>query len=253
MARPPHLAKPSMLRSLLRRCFKLLLAAAVTSVVLVVVMRWVPPLGSALMVERKVESWLDGKPIDLQRQWRPWEQLPDDLKIAVIAAEDQKFAEHWGFDLAAIRSALAHNERGGSLRGASTLSQQVAKNLFLWSGRSWLRKGLEVWFTGLIELCWSKQRILEVYLNTVEWGDGVFGAEAAARAHFGKGAPYLSKQQAALLAAVLPNPRAWNPARPSTYVARRANWIRQQMWQLGGSHYLNQLQPQWSLGWPDKP
>ena len=113
MARPSHLAKPSMLRSLLRRFFKLLLAAAVTSVVLVVVMRWVPPLGSALMVERKVESWLDGKPIDLQRQWRPWEQLPDDLKIAVIAAEDQKFAEHWGFDLAAIRSALAHNERGG--------------------------------------------------------------------------------------------------------------------------------------------
>ena len=125
-----------MLRSLLSRLFKLVLAAAVLSVVLVLVMRWVPPLGSSLMVERKVESWLDGKPIDLQRQWRPWQQLPDDLKIAVIAAEDQKFAEHWGFDLAAIRAALAHNERGGSLRGASTLSQQVAKNLFLWSGRS---------------------------------------------------------------------------------------------------------------------
>ena len=168
MARPSHLAKPSMLQSMLRRFFKLLLAAAVTSVVLVVVMRWVPPLGSALMVERKVESWLDGKPIDLQRQWRPWEQLPDDLKIAVIAAEDQKFAEHWGFDLAAIRSALAHNERGGSLRGASTLSQQVAKNIFLWSGRSWLRKGLETWFTALIELLWPKQRILEVYLNSAE-------------------------------------------------------------------------------------
>ncbi len=242
-----------MLRSLLRRLFKLVLAAAVISVVLVLVMRWVPPLGSSLMVERKVESWLDGKPIDLQRQWRPWQQLPDDLKIAVIAAEDQKFAEHWGFDLAAIRAALAHNERGGSLRGASTLSQQVAKNLFLWSGRSWLRKGLEVWFTGLIELCWSKQRILEVYLNTVEWGDGVFGADAAAHAYFGKGASYLSTQQAALLAAVLPNPRAWNPTKPSAHVTRRANWIRQQMRQLGGSHYLNQLQTDWSPEWPSKP
>ena len=230
-----------MLRRLFRRLLKLLLWFAVGSALLVLALRWINPPGTALMVERKVESWIDAQPIDLQRSWRPWQALPDDLKIAVIAAEDQKFAEHWGFDLAAIRSALAHNERGGSLRGASTLSQQVAKNLFLWSGRSWLRKGLEVWFTGLIELCWSKQRILEVYLNTVEWGDGVFGAEAAARAHFGKGAPYLSKQQAALLAAVLPNPRAWNPARPSTYVARRANWIRQQMWQLGGSHYLNQL------------
>ena len=129
----------------------------------------------------------------------------------------------------------------------------MAKNLFLWSGRSWLRKGLEVWFTGLIELCWSKQRILEVYLNTVEWGDGVFGADAAAHAYFGKGAPYLSTQQAALLAAVLPNPRAWNPTKPSAYVTRRANWIRQQMRQLGGSHYLNQLQTDWSPEWPSKP
>ena len=230
-----------MFRSIRRLLFKLLLCLMAGSALLVLVLRWVPPPGTALMVERKIESWVDGKPIDLERSWRPWNELPDDLKIAVIAGEDQKFAEHWGFDVAAIRAALAHNQQGGSLRGASTLSQQVAKNLFLWSGRSWLRKGLEVWFTGLIELCWSKQRILEVYLNTVEWGDGVFGAEAAARAHFGKGAPYLSKQQAALLAAVLPNPRAWNPARPSTYVARRANWIRQQMWQLGGSHYLNQL------------
>jgi monofunctional biosynthetic peptidoglycan transglycosylase len=241
MARPTHLAKPHMLRLLLRRLFKVLGYCAAASALLVLALRWLPPPGSALMVERKLESWLDGKPIDLQRSWRPWEALPDNLKIAVIAAEDQKFAEHWGFDVDAIRAALAHNERGGSLRGASTLSQQVAKNLFLWSGRSWLRKGLEVWFTGLIELCWSKQRILEVYLNTVEWDDGVFGAEAAARHHFGIGASYLSNQQAALMAAVLPNPREWSPSRPSGYVSRRANWIRRQSGQLGGSHYLNQL------------
>ena len=229
------------LRRLSTLAARLLLGALLASFLLVLTLRWLPPPGSALMVERKLESWLGGEPIDLQRDWRPWQELPDDLKVAVIAAEDQKFAEHWGFDLTAIRAALAHNERGGNLRGASTLSQQVAKNLFLWSGRSWLRKGLEAWFTLLIETLWPKQRILEVYLNSVEWGNGVFGAEAAARHHFGKGAPYLSHQQASLLAAVLPNPRAWSAGRPSAYVSRRANWIRQQMWQLGGSHYLKRL------------
>lgn len=239
-----------LLPRLLRRLLKLLLAAALLSALLVLSLRWIPPVGSALMVERKIESWLDDKPIDLQREWRPWPVISDDLKIAVIAAEDQKFAEHWGFDVAAIRAALKHNQQGGSVRGASTLSQQVAKNLFLWSGRSWLRKGLEAWFTGLIELLWPKQRILEVYLNTAEWGDGVFGAEAAARHHFGVGAAYLSRQQASQLAAVLPNPRAWNARSPSPYVQRRANWIRQQMWQLGGSHYLKQLEQRAAWRWP---
>lgn len=241
MARSTDLAKPHMLRLLFRHLLKVICYCAVASALLVIALRWLPPPGSALMIERKIESWSDGKPIQLERTWRPWESLPDNLKIAVIAGEDQKFAEHWGFDLNAIRAALAHNERGGSLRGASTLSQQVAKNLFLWSGRSWARKGLEVWFTGLIELFWSKQRILEVYLNTVEWGDGVFGAEAAARKHFGIGASYLSNQQASLLAAVLPNPREWSPRKPSSYVSQRANWIRRQSGQLGGSHYLNKL------------
>ncbi|WP_447595510.1 monofunctional biosynthetic peptidoglycan transglycosylase [Aquipseudomonas campi] len=231
-----------MLRTLFRRLFKLLFWFAIGSALLVLALRWINPPGTALMVERKVESWIDGEPIALQRTWRPWRELPDNLKIAVIAGEDQKFAEHWGFDIGAIQQALAHNEQGGNLRGASTISQQVAKNLFLWSGRSWPRKGLEAWFTALIELFWSKERILEVYLNSVEWGDGVFGAEAAARKHFGVGAPYLSRQQASLLAAVLPNPRAWNPAKPGPYVSRRASWISQQMNQLGGSHYLNQLQ-----------
>lgn len=230
-----------MLRTLLRRLIKLLFWLTVLSVLLVAVFRWVPPPITGLMIERKVESWASGEPIDLQRSWRPWQMLPDDLKMAVIAAEDQKFADHWGFDIAAIRAAFAHNERGGSLRGASTLSQQVAKNLFLWSGRSWIRKGLEVWFTGWIELLWPKQRILEVYLNSVEWGDGIFGAQAAAQHHFGIGASYLSTPQASQLAAVLPNPREWNAGRPGPHVRQRASWIRQQMRQLGGSHYLNQL------------
>ncbi|WP_339408957.1 monofunctional biosynthetic peptidoglycan transglycosylase [Pseudomonas sp. EA_35y_Pfl2_R5] len=239
-----------MFRYFFRRLLKLLLWLMLASVLLVLLFRWVPPPGTALMAERKIESWVDDKPINLQRSWRPWSELPDDLKMAVIAGEDQKFAEHWGFDVAAIQAALEHNQQGGSLRGASTLSQQVAKNLFLWSGRSWLRKGFEVWFTGLIELLWPKQRILEVYLNSVEWGDGVFGAEAAARHHFKVGAPYLSRQQSSLLAAVLPNPREWSASRPSAHISRRASWIRQQMWQLGGSHYLNRLQPSYPEWWP---
>ncbi|MHA6492023.1 monofunctional biosynthetic peptidoglycan transglycosylase [Pseudomonas borbori] len=239
-----------MLRSIFRRLFKWLLVLLIGSFLLVLLFRWVPPPGTALMAERKIESWLEDRPIDLQRSWQPWAKLPDNLKIAVIAAEDQKFAEHWGFDVAAIQAALEHNQQGGSLRGASTLSQQVAKNLFLWSGRSWLRKGVEVWFTALVELLWPKQRILEVYLNSVEWGEGVFGAEAAARHHFDIGAAYLSRQQASLLAAVLPNPRDWSASRPGPHVTRRAGWIRQQMWQLGGSHYLDRLQPSRPDWWP---
>ncbi|WP_312975124.1 monofunctional biosynthetic peptidoglycan transglycosylase [Stutzerimonas nitrititolerans] len=239
-----------MFRSLLRRLFKLLLWLVALSALLVLLLRWVAPPFTALMIERKVQSWSSGESIDLQRSWRPWSELPDDLKMAVIAAEDQKFAEHWGFDVAAIRAALAHNEQGGSLRGASTLSQQVAKNLFLWSGRSWLRKGVEAWFTALIELLWPKQRILEVYLNSVEWGVGIFGAEAAAQHHFGVGAPYLSARQASLLAAVLPNPREWSAGRPSARINSRAAWIRQQVRQLGGSHYLRQLRPEYPAWWP---
>ncbi|MHA6198409.1 monofunctional biosynthetic peptidoglycan transglycosylase [Pseudomonas wadenswilerensis] len=230
-----------MLSLIIRRLSRTVLWFAAGSVALVLIFRWVPPPGTALMVERKVESWIDGEPIDLQRDWEPWERISDDLKVAVIAGEDQKFASHWGFDFGAIQAALAHNERGGSIRGASTLSQQVAKNQFLWSGRSWLRKGLEAWFTALIELLWSKERILEVYLNSAEWDDGVFGAQAAARHHFGVDASRLTRQQASLLAAVLPNPRNWSASRPSSYVARRAGWIRQQMSQLGGDSYLEQL------------
>ena len=239
-----------MFRSLLRRLIKLLFMLVALSALLVLLLRWVPPPFTALMIERKVQSWTSGEPIDLERSWRPWSELPDNLKMAVIAAEDQKFADHWGFDVAAIRAALAHNEQGGSLRGASTLSQQVAKNLFLWSGRSWPRKGLEAWFTALIELLWPKERILEVYLNSVEWGVGIFGAEAAARHHFGTGAPYLSASQASLLAAVLPNPRNWSAGRPSRQTTSRAAWIRQQVRQLGGSHYLQRMRPEYPTWWP---
>lgn len=238
-----------MLRVILQRIFTFLKWFAIGSFLVVLALRWVPPPGSALMAERKVQSWFNGQPIDLQRSWRGWSEISDDLKIAAIAGEDQRFSSHWGFDVAAIRAALLHNEQGGSIRGASTLSQQVAKNLFLWSGRSYLRKALEAWFTTLIEVLWPKQRILEVYLNSAEWDIGVFGAQAAAQHHFGVNADALSRQQASLLAAVLPNPRNWKANRPSPYVQRRAAWIRQQMSQLGGSEYLRTLNHTRPLPW----
>lgn len=231
-----------MFRSLLRRLFKLLLWLVALSALLVLLLRWVAPPFTALMIERKVQSWSSGESIDLQRSWRPWSELPDDLKMAVIAAEDQKFAEHWGFDVAAIRAALAHNEQGGSLRGASTLSQQVAKNLFLWQGRSWVRKGLEAWYTVLVEALWPKRRILEVYVNTAEFGDGIYGAQAAARSYWRIDAARLSDAQSARLAAVLPSPRRYSAVRPGPYVQRRAAWIQRQVRQLGGRAYLDQLE-----------
>jgi monofunctional biosynthetic peptidoglycan transglycosylase len=221
MARSLVLAKPSMLCTFVHRLKKALLWFVAGSILLVLLFRWVPPPGTLLMVERKIESWFDGQAIDVQRTWQPWNAIADDLK--------------------AIQAAYLNNERGGALRGASTLSQQTAKNLFLWSGRSYLRKGLEAWFTVLIEVLWPKQRILEVYLNSAEWDDGVFGAQAAAQHHFGVAAARLSRQQASLLAAVLPNPRNWSASRPSAYVQRRASWIRQQMGQLGGDGYLLRL------------
>ncbi|MBB3103435.1 monofunctional biosynthetic peptidoglycan transglycosylase [Azomonas macrocytogenes] len=231
-----------MFRSRLFRGFCLLLLCLIAlSVLLVLPLRWLAPPVTALMIERKIESWIERKPIDIEHIWRPWSELPDDLKMAVIAAEDQKFLDHRGFDTDAIRAAFNHNEQGGSLRGASTLSQQVAKNLFLWSGRSWLRKGIEAWFTLLIELFWSKQRILEIYLNSVEWDVGIFGAQAAARHHFSVDASALSSRQASLLAAVLPNPRVWSAGHPSTYVNSRAAWIRQQVQQLGGNRFIDRL------------
>jgi len=240
-----------MLRLLFKRFLKALKWFAIGSVLLVLLFRFMPPPGTALMVERKVESWVDGEPIDVQRTWVPWDQISDELKVAVMAGEDQRFPQHWGFDFDAIQAALLHNERGGSIRGASTLSQQVSKNLFLWTGRSYFRKGLEAWFTGLIEILWPKQRILEVYLNSVEWDEGVFGAEAAARHHFGVSAKALTRQQASYLAAVLPNPRVWSASHPTSYVARRAAWIRQQMSQLGGDSYLNELNNSRKAPWAD--
>nr|WP_299243078.1 monofunctional biosynthetic peptidoglycan transglycosylase [uncultured Halomonas sp.] len=228
-----------------RRLLRYLLIAIVgfvaISLLLVMIFRVVPVFGSMVMVERKVQSWISGESLNIHQDWASWNDLSEHAKLAVIAAEDQKFPSHHGFDLGQLRKAVSAWRSGNGLRGASTISQQTAKNLFLWTGRNWLRKGLEAWFTVLIELLWPKERILEVYLNIVEWDSGVFGLEAAARHHFGVSAANLSVTQASYLAAVLPNPREWSASNPSLYIQQRSQWIQRQMRQLGGAGYLNRL------------
>ena len=224
--------------------FRTIVAAVVLSVLAVLVLRWLPPPTSAFIVQRQFQAWWEDEAnFRLRREWVGWSEVSPELPIALVASEDQKFPEHHGFDWDAIESALERNREGHRVHGASTISQQTAKNLFLWPGRSWLRKGMEAWFTVLIETLWPKRRILEVYLNVAEFGDGIYGAEAASRAYFRKPAAHLSAHEAALLAAVLPSPRKLHPDRPSRYVLGAAAWIERQTRQLGGPGYLAELEP----------
>lgn len=195
---------------------------------------------SAVMLERQIGAWLSGDfHYVAHSDWVGMDEISPWMGLAAIAAEDQKFPEHWGFDVSAIEKALAHNERQENrVRGASTLSQQTAKNLFLWDGRSWLRKGLEAGLTVGIETVWSKKRILTVYLNIAEFGEGTFGVEAASRRYFHKPASKLTASEAALLAAVLPNPIRFGADAPSGYVRSRQAWILRQMRQLGGEGFM---------------
>ncbi len=199
----------------------------------VLALRFVAPWTSTFMLAHRLTAG------PVRYQFQPIAQISPALPIALVAAEDQKFPQHHGFDVQAIESAMDDADEGARLRGASTISQQTAKNLFLWGGRSFVRKGFEAYFTVLIELFWPKSRILEVYANIAEFGDGIYGAEAAARAYFGKPARELDEREAALLAAVLPNPKKLSPVQPSTYVQRRAEWIERQVRQLGGAAYLS--------------
>ncbi|ODT88283.1 MAG: monofunctional biosynthetic peptidoglycan transglycosylase [Phenylobacterium sp. SCN 70-31] len=185
----------------------------------VAVYRFVPPPVTILMIQRVFEGH------GLDRRWVGLDDISPNLVRAVIAAEDARFCEHMGFDVEAIEKAMAANASGKRLRGGSTISQQTAKNVFLWPQRDWVRKGLETWFTGLIEIGWGKRRIMEVYLNTIEFGPGVYGAEAAARKNFGVPASQLTPTQAARLAAILPKPLGWRAAKPGPYVQRRAGAI----------------------------
>ena len=197
---------------------------------------------SAVMVERQLGAWLSGDfGYVAHSDWVSMDEISPWMGLAVIAAEDQKFPEHWGFDVSAIEKALAHNERNENrIRGASTLSQQTAKNLFLWDGRSWVRKGLEAGLTLGMETVWSKKRILTVYLKIAEFGDGIIGVEAAAQRYFHKPASRLSLSEAALLAAVLPNPLRFKANAPSGYVRSRQAWIMRQMRQLGGESFMRE-------------
>ena len=231
----------------LRRLLRALLLAALATVVavalLVLLLRWVDPPASAFMLEARWNAFLAGEHDYRQRyQWVDLEAISPQAAIAVIASEDQQFPYHAGFDFKSIREAVRHNARSRRVRGASTISQQVAKNLFLWSGRSYLRKGLEAGFTVLIEWLWPKERILEMYLNVAQFGRGVYGVEAAAQAYFHEPARRLGRADAALLAAVLPNPVRLRVDAPSAYVRARQQWILGQMAGLGGTAYLDELE-----------
>jgi monofunctional biosynthetic peptidoglycan transglycosylase len=206
----------------------------------VLCLRWIDPPTSAFMLRSPFEARARGaSEFRVRHHWVDWEEIAPSAGLAVIAAEDQRFALHGGFDVESIAEAVEERARGGRRRGASTISQQVAKNLFLWPGKSFARKALEAWFTAWIELLWSKQRILEVYLNVAQFGDGVFGIEAASRHFYAKPALALTDRESATLAAVLPNPRRIRAGRePTEYVRSRADWILEQMRMLEGTSYV---------------
>jgi monofunctional biosynthetic peptidoglycan transglycosylase len=228
----------------LLRWLGLLLAGAVALVVLLVLLlRWVDPPTSAFMIAARYQAWQGGDTGYVTHyQWVDLEHISPQAALAVIASEDQLFPFHAGFDMKSIRAAVQHNARSRRVRGASTISQQVAKNLFLWSDRSYLRKGLEAGCTLLIEWLWPKERILEMYLNISQFGHGIYGVQAAARQYYHKDANRLNRADAALLAAVLPAPRRMHPDAPSAYVRSRQAWIEEQMAGLGGTSYLEGIE-----------
>lgn len=212
---------------------KILLVFLIYSVGLTLIYRVMPVPFTPLMGIRLVEQALDEeKVIKLHKKWTPIEEISQHMVQAVVAAEDQKFVNHFGFDTEAIQKALEGNKAGKNLKGGSTISNQTAKNVFLWPGRNYFRKGLEAYFTLLIEIFWSKERIMEVYLNVIETGEGIYGVEAAAQTFYNKRAENLSRKEAAMIAAVLPNPRRWSPTKPTTYNYQRQSWILRNMGNL---------------------
>jgi len=219
-----------MIRKFFKFIFKLVLGFVLLSALWVVIYKYVPVPYTPLMVIRSMDATDDH---EIKHTWVSIKEISTYLQLAVVCAEDQKFSSHNGFDRAAIEKAFKSNQQGKRLRGGSTISQQTAKNAFLWPDRSWLRKGLESWFTFLIEQIWTKERILEVYLNSIEMGNGVYGAQAAAQYWFQKDANDLSRREAACLAAILPNPRNYSANPPSLYVEKRAQWIVKQMRNYG--------------------
>lgn len=227
-----------MLKKTYRFFRKLMLYFFIGSVALTIIYRFVPPPFTYLMIQRLVEQKMDGEGLKLRKDWVSIGEMSPYLVRAVIASEDQHFNEHWGFDIEALQKAYQHNQKSKKVKGGSTISQQVAKNVFLWPGRSYFRKGLEAYFTILIEITWSKKRIMEIYLNEIEMGDGIYGAEAASKKYFRKPAKDLSKRESALIAAVLPNPIRWTPVHPNAYIQRRQYRILRAMRYVGKPEYL---------------
>lgn len=209
--------------------WKSAIAFIVLSIVSVIVFRWVPVPLTPLMLIRCAEQKSDGKDMRLKHDWVPIEEISPKLQLAVVCSEDQNYLKHYGFDWGAIEKAMKENDNGKRMRGGSTITQQTAKNVFLWQGRSYIRKAFEAWFTLLIEVFWSKERIMEVYLNSIEMGDGIYGAEAAAQYWFKKPAKKLTKDEAAAIAAILPNPLKYKANPASSYISGRKAWIKQQM------------------------
>lgn len=224
------------MRTMFRAAARIAAWSSLGLLVLILALRWLPAPTSAFMIARHAANLFSPPEEPLAYDWVSRQRIPKHVALAIVAAEDQNFPHHFGFDLNAIAQAVRHNKRGKSLRGASTISQQVAKNLFLWSGRSYVRKGLEAGLTAVVESLWSKERILEMYLNIAQFGPNTYGVGAAAKRFFGKAPEDLTRFEAALLAATLPSPEKFSAARPSAYVLRRTAWVQVQMRQLGPKH-----------------
>lgn len=226
-----------MIKKILRFIGKAILWFFGVSIVLVILFKFVPVPFTPLMFIRSIEQKADGKPMVLSHDWVPIEEISPNLQRAVIASEDQNFLNHNGFDFKALEKAMESNKKGKRLKGGSTISQQTAKNVFLWPGRSYIRKGFEAYFTILIEFIWGKERIMEVYLNSIEMGDGVYGAQEASRVWYRKDAKNLTANEAAGIAAILPNPRKFKATNSSSYINRRKSHIVRQMGYLGKIEY----------------
>lgn len=219
----------TILGKIFRIIWKTCLLFVILSITSVVVYKWVLIPITPLMVIRCIEQKSEGKEIMMKHNWVSLQKISPQLQLAVVCSEDQNYLKHSGFDFGAIQKALKENERGKRVRGGSTITQQTAKNVFLWQGRSYLRKGLEAWFTLLIEFFWNKERIMEVYLNSIEMGNGIYGAEAASQFWFKKSASNLSKDEAAAIAAILPSPLNYKANPANNYIQKRKVWVKQQM------------------------
>jgi monofunctional biosynthetic peptidoglycan transglycosylase len=227
------------IRNLPKILLKVVLGFVLFSIFTVLLMKWLNPITSSIMMQRKIEAVFTFKERQMiAYEWFSYDEISKEMALAVVAAEDQNFPNHFGFDFEQIQKAIEKSNQGKRLRGASTITQQVAKNLFLWEGRSFIRKGFEAYFTLLIELLWSKERILEVYLNIIEMGDMIFGVGAASQIYFKRLPSKLTRSQSALLAAVIPNPVRYSVRKPSNYILKRQSWILGQMSLLGGTGYI---------------